>query len=123
VAWHETVGLGIGGEGGFVVLALSRALGRPQGPLVTAEPLDSTLAGAFSAVALEVIRRAHGTLPLRVRAHPLASEHDADGVRADSTILIDGRAFAATASVRWRSKASLALAPRCVELADIGGVS
>lgn len=91
--------IGIELEPDLATALLARALGRPPGLTRPDALLDAALRGALCAILVESARRAGSAYPLSARPGPYES---ASGIRADATILLDGRPFRATL---WAARA------------------
>ena len=74
----------------LVTTAVNRLLQRPVN-LSDGQDADSSVAGAFAAMAAEVVRRAHGRMPFDCA--PASAAPSGPGAQLDFTLLIDGRAF------------------------------
>jgi flagellar motor switch/type III secretory pathway protein FliN len=90
----------------LVSFSLSRVLKRPFHLAATHAPIEDTLAGAISAIVIEIARQTQAALPLRVlRGSPADLRHallgsfdpssgDLESVRIDATLLLDQRPYA-----------------------------
>ncbi len=100
----------------LVTTAVGRLLQRPVS-LSDAQPADPSVAGAFAAMAAEVVRRAHGQMPFHCT--PATTPPPGPGAQLDFTLVVDGRAFKVDA---WAvcSEQSLRLPGSERQLSDLG---